>query len=527
MGLKMINIDKIPEFKKASSLIAKIEAANYEAYFVGGGVRDTLLNLPISDIDIASSATPDEIQRIFPVTFDVGIKHGTVMVLQDNETYEITTFRTESKYENFRRPEKVAYVRSLEEDLKRRDFTINAIALDRKGYLQDPFDGERDIELQLIRAVGNPIERFREDALRMMRAARFISQLNFDIELETKEAVIDYHPLLSKIAVERIREEWTKLLLGRNRKGGIKFFIETRLFHMCPGFQNKDKHLIDLALFPLRFESSLSAWTSLLYFLKIDETDVDAFLRAWKLSNKEINDAKRAYHALHKRLEHYWDYSLLFQTGLPIALEVEGLIAGFGLENDFEGLLAMDRTIPIHTVKDLKVDGKDIMAVLSMHRGGPYLGKILEEVKQRVLNEKLENDKQAIMTFIEKRRLIYLDEVFEKRYLVEEKDTAIEMGSGDLPVLASPSLIAFMENTCKHMMVSLLEEGETSVGTFISMKHSAPTSVGEKVVIEARIKELSGSKYSFSIVAKSQDLIIAMGEHTRSVVNSDRFIKSI
>src|SRR5699024_1487885 len=109
-------------------------------------------------------------------------------------------------------------------------------------------------------------------------------------------------------------------------------------------------------------------WTSLLYFLKIDETDVDAFLRAWKLSNKEINDTKRAYHALHKRLERYWDYSLLFQTGLPIALEVEGLIAGFGLDNDFEGLLAMDRTIPIHTVKDLKVDGKDIMAVLSMQR---------------------------------------------------------------------------------------------------------------------------------------------------------------
>ncbi len=220
----MINVKQIPEFNKALPLIETIEDAGYEAYFVGGGVRDTLLNLSISDVDIASSATPDEIQRIFPITFDVGIKHGTVMVLNDKETYEITTFRTESKYEKFRRPEKVDYVRSLQEDLKRRDFTINAIALSRTGVIKDPFDGQEDIKARLIRAVGNPVERFREDALRMMRAARFVSQLGFEIEPETKEAVVDYHPLLSKIAIERVREEFVKLLMGRNRKGGLKFF---------------------------------------------------------------------------------------------------------------------------------------------------------------------------------------------------------------------------------------------------------------------------------------------------------------
>ncbi|HRK99784.1 MAG TPA: CCA tRNA nucleotidyltransferase, partial [Trichococcus flocculiformis] len=182
-------IIEAPEFQKAIPIIEAIERAGYEAYFVGGSVRDALLHLDISDVDIASSAMPEEIQRIFPITFDVGIQHGTVMVLHERETYEITTFRTESKYEKFRRPEKVEYVRSLQDDLKRRDFTINAIAIDRHGNIKDFFSGQEDLANKLIRAVGNPEERFREDALRMMRAARFVSQLDFEIEQATKEAI--------------------------------------------------------------------------------------------------------------------------------------------------------------------------------------------------------------------------------------------------------------------------------------------------------------------------------------------------
>ncbi|MGP6146227.1 CCA tRNA nucleotidyltransferase [Jeotgalibaca sp. A122] len=523
----MINVKQIPEFNKAIPIIEKIEEAGFEAYFVGGGVRDTLLHLPISDVDIASSATPDEIQRIFPITFDVGIKHGTVMVLYDKETYEITTFRTESKYEKFRRPEKVDYVRSLEEDLKRRDFTINAIALNRMGQIKDPFDGQKDIDVKLIRAVGNPIERFREDALRMMRAARFMSQLGFNIEPETKAAVVDYHPLLSKIAIERVREEWTKLLLGRNRKGGIKFFVETRLYHMCPGLQNKQDELIDLALFPLQFKTSLAAWTTLLYFLDVEKEEVDEFLRGWKLSNKEINQIRKAYHALKSRLNEFWDFHLLFETGIAIALEVEELITGFGLTNDVNRLLALDKTMPIHSIQDMSINGKEVMALLGSKRGGPYLGTILSDVKNRILSQRLENDKEIIKTFIEKRRFIYLDEVHTKSYTVTENDTAEKMGSGDLTVLSSPSLIAFMENCCKEMMAGLVENGQTTVGTFISMKHSAPSKIGATIIVEARIKELSGSKYSFSVVARDGEEIIAIGEHTRAVVDSEKFMKKI
>lgn len=521
----MITINQIPEFRKAIPIIERIEEAGYEAYFVGGGVRDTLLHLPISDVDIASSATPSEIQRIFPVTFDVGIQHGTVMVLYEKKTYEITTFRTESKYENFRRPEKVNYVRSLEEDLKRRDFTINAIAMDRFGNLEDPFDGQTDIEARLIRAVGNPIERFREDALRMMRAARFMSQLGFQVEEKTKEAVLDYHPLLSKIAVERIREEWTKLLIGRNRKGGIRFFVETRLFHMCPGFQNRDKELIDLALFPLQFQTPLTAWTLLVYFLGIPDDEVDGFLRGWKLANKQITNVRKAYHALKIRLDRFWDYALLYETGIKIALEVEEMITGFGMVNDFNHLLEMDKTLPIHRIQDMKINGQEVMHVLGFTRGGPYLGKILADIKDRILAQTLPNDKAQLKEFILKRRFIYLDEVYKKTVQVEGLHLMQETEDFDFPVLGTSALIEFVEDSCKEMMAGVVEEDKISIGTFISLQHSNPALLHRTIVVEVRVKALKEKTVTFSAVVKQDDTILAIGEHTRKVVDKQNFMK--
>lgn len=526
-GKRMINLLEIPEFKKAVPIIDRFEQHGFEAYFVGGGVRDTLLHLPISDVDIASSATPEEIQDIFPITFDVGIKHGTVMVLHERETYEVTTFRTESKYEKFRRPEKVEYVRSLEEDLKRRDFTINAIALDRNGNLEDPFEGQKDIERKLIRAVGNPEERFREDALRMMRAARFMSQLGFDVEEKTKNAVEDYHPLLSKIAVERIRDEWTKLLVGRNRKGGLRFFVETRLFQMCPGLQNQDEKLIDLALFPIQFQTPLIAWTVLLHFLDVPFEKLDTFLRSWKLSKKEMESIKKAYQALQVRLERHWDNQLLFKTGIKIALEVEEILTGFGLVSEINRLLTMDKQLPIHSTHEIQIDGKEIMELLGFHRGGPYLGKILNDIQTRILTGKLLNEKETIRQFIQRRRMIYLDEVRQMNYTVKANETAAAMGSGDLEVLATPALIAYMENACKEMMKSLLESQQTSLGVQINVTHSAPSLPGAIITIETRMKELNGNRYSFSIVAKDQDQIIALGEHTRAIVNTKEFMKKL
>ncbi|TAS74172.1 CCA tRNA nucleotidyltransferase, partial [Lactiplantibacillus plantarum] len=215
------------EFQAAKPIIETIEAAGYEAYFVGGCVRDTILGKPLHDVDIATSAFPAEVKQLFKRTVDTGIEHGTVMILDHGNGYETTTFRTESGYQDFRRPDKVTFVRSLKEDLKRRDFTINALAMTANGEVIDLFDGLADMEQGILRAVGVAEERFHEDALRMMRAVRFASQLGFTIESQTEQAIADNAALLAKIAVERTRVEWEKLLMGQHPVAGLTGLLTT------------------------------------------------------------------------------------------------------------------------------------------------------------------------------------------------------------------------------------------------------------------------------------------------------------
>ncbi|MGO3381321.1 MAG: CCA tRNA nucleotidyltransferase, partial [Loigolactobacillus coryniformis] len=226
------------EFVQALPVLQTITQAGFEAYFVGGSVRDALLGKKIHDVDIATSAYPAEIKQIFRRTIDTGIQHGTVTVMQQETAYEVTTFRTESGYQDFRRPDHVTFVRSLREDLKRRDFTINALALQHDGTIIDLFAGLTDLENKVIRAVGDPNERFHEDALRMMRAVRFESQLGFTIEANTEVAIRAQHQLLSKIAVERIHDEFVKLMLGQARYNGLVSFVQTELYQQCPDFTN-------------------------------------------------------------------------------------------------------------------------------------------------------------------------------------------------------------------------------------------------------------------------------------------------
>ncbi len=196
------------EFVAAQPVLQRLEAAGFEAYFVGGAVRDMLLQKPIHDVDIASAAFPEEVKKQFDKTVDTGIQHGTVMVLDHGLGYEITTFRTESTYTDFRRPDTVTFVRSLSEDLQRRDFTINALAMTYDGEIVDLFEGLADLSAGVIRAVGEAEVRFTEDALRMMRALRFSAQLGFQIAPDTRAALQRLAPNLAKIAVERIRVEF-------------------------------------------------------------------------------------------------------------------------------------------------------------------------------------------------------------------------------------------------------------------------------------------------------------------------------
>lgn len=207
----------IPICPGAADILRRLRAAGYDAYLVGGCVRDSLLGREPHDWDVATSATPEEMKRVFAgsAVYDTGVKHGTLTVVAgDGQPYEVTTFRTEGRYSDGRRPDSVAFVRDLREDVSRRDFTVNAMAYSEETGLVDYFGGSEDLGRRLIRCVGNADERFNEDALRILRALRFASAYGFSIEAETAAAIHRNARLLDRIAQERIREELCRLLLG-------------------------------------------------------------------------------------------------------------------------------------------------------------------------------------------------------------------------------------------------------------------------------------------------------------------------
>ena len=210
-----MNIDK-----NGKLIIDLLVNNGFKAYVVGGFVRNSIMQIPTTDTDIATSALVEQTEKVLNDNnikyIETGIKHGTVTAIIDDEQFEITTFRTDGKYDDYRHPDNVKFVSSLKEDLKRRDFTINAMAYNEKDGLIDLFGGKNDIDNRIIRTVGNPDTRFKEDALRIMRALRFSSTLYFDIEPNTKKAIFDNAKLLDNVSKERIFDELCKLLLGDN-----------------------------------------------------------------------------------------------------------------------------------------------------------------------------------------------------------------------------------------------------------------------------------------------------------------------
>ena len=212
----------------ALKTISSLEAAGFEAFAVGGYVRDCLLGKAPTDIDIATSAVPEEVKCVFKggKVIDTGLKHGTVTLISDGTPIEITTYRVDGGYSDGRRPDSVSFTKSLKEDMARRDFTINALACGREGGVIDFFGGINDIKRGIVRCVGKPEKRFEEDALRILRALRFASVLDFSIEENTKRAAIDGKELLKRISAERIREELLKLLCGKNAAEVLTEYIE-------------------------------------------------------------------------------------------------------------------------------------------------------------------------------------------------------------------------------------------------------------------------------------------------------------
>lgn len=389
-------------FLSAVPLLKKLEDSGYEAYFVGGSVRDYLLNKQISDVDIATSATPEEVKRIFPRTVDVGIEHGTVLVLHHQKSYEITTFRTDGEYQDYRRPTEVAFIRNLEEDLKRRDFTMNAIAMDRKGKVSDPFNGQEDIKDQVIKTVGFAVDRFREDALRIMRAVRFVSQLGFQVDRETQSALSTLGPLLEKIAVERKRAEFEKLLMGSHWHKAVTILLEAGLNDFLPGLDKRKQQLEKLLTFdsdPLRLTER---WSLLIFCLELTDSQIEAFLRNWRLPVKEIKDIKHIMFFLQKRLEMDWSVYDLYMAGREAVQSVENLyfvINGIKQEESVHKWIAVYDSLPIKQRSDLAVTGTDLKDWL--HRNpGPWLKETILKIEHAILNGQIKNDKSTIKEWL-------------------------------------------------------------------------------------------------------------------------------
>lgn len=395
-----MSIQKEPLFLKALPVMKQLVDAGYEAYFVGGSVRDMLLHKPISDVDIATSATPQEVKEIFPHTVDVGIEHGTVMVIHHKEGYEVTTFRTEEGYEDFRHPDKVTFVRSLEEDLKRRDFTINALAIGIDDQLIDFFDGIGDIERQCIQCVGDAKERFNEDALRMFRAVRFVGQLGFQIEEKTKNAISLLKMNLSKVAVERMKVEFEKMIQSSHRKEAMQLFVETGLYQACPLFDGKDKILLKLAEFPLKEMSVLQAWILFVDELNLSDKEVTHLLKSWKSSNEQIRDVLVGYRTYRERKEEEWNFFLAYACPYEVACEVEQLLIAQGESESLRDLEGTYETLPIRSMNDIQLNGHDIIRILQLEKKGPIIGQVLQTIEKMILEQSISNEATELAAYV-------------------------------------------------------------------------------------------------------------------------------
>ncbi|WP_404428347.1 CCA tRNA nucleotidyltransferase [Sutcliffiella horikoshii] len=390
-------------FRQGIEIIERLEENGHEAYFVGGSVRDTLMDRVIGDIDIATSATPEEIQAIFPKTVDVGAEHGTIIVVSsEEESYEVTTFRTDGNYTDNRHPDEVIFVKSLEEDLKRRDFTMNAIAMNKVGKILDPFDGEKDINRKVIRTVGKATDRFKEDALRMLRAVRFASQLSFSLEADTFLGIQKDKALLANVSIERKTIEMEKLLLGQGVKFGLELLVTTGLHSFLPQLEWKEKQLLELGDMPLQSLKNRSAiWTILAYALKIDKHVVEGFLTSWKLPKKIIKSVVENLLLIEKIQQDNWQRESVYRAGLERSLEAHQVMCVLGLDEETskKKIYELYENLPIYSLKDIVFDGHDLMELAGGKRG-KWISEILSDMEMALIHEKTENERAALKEWV-------------------------------------------------------------------------------------------------------------------------------
>ncbi|WP_432632914.1 HD domain-containing protein [Brachyspira sp.] len=434
--------------------IARIlNTEGFQCFLVGGAVRDSIMGFTPKEYDITTNAKPEDVQRIFKYTIPTGIKHGTILVILDDMHVEITTFRSDGNYSDGRHPDKVEYTASIEDDLPRRDLTINAMAYNiLDGTLIDMFDGMKDIKNKIIRSVGNPYERFTEDGLRIMRAIRFATRLNFNIEKETFDAICHSTGMLTSIAYERIREEFNGILISDNPFRGIELLRKTGILalimpELMQGFgvaQNRF-HKYDVyyhilhtiqAVEPLETEelTLLVRLAALFHDIakpmvqkKVSKQEEPVYynhevvganvakkvMRRLKYSNAEIDFVTLLVRQHMFYYQDEWTDGAVRRFMKAVGIEnIKPLLKlreadrlGSGNRKDKESkaipklLARIDKIIEEEnaiTVKDLKINGNDLMKEFNL-KPGPIVGKILNYLLDLILDEPSLNDKEKLM----------------------------------------------------------------------------------------------------------------------------------
>lgn len=389
--------------KNVENIIGSLEEHGFEGFAVGGCVRDSLLKKTPKDWDITTDALPVDMKKIFKKTFDTGIAHGTVTVLMDGVGYELTTYRIDGNYSDGRHPDSVSFSKSLSEDLCRRDFTINAMAYSNKKGIVDLFDGRKDLQNGIIRAVGDAKKRFDEDALRMLRAVRFAAQLGFKIDDDTFEAIKEKAKLLSNVSKERIFVELNKSLCGEFAQN-IKMVYTSGLYrYIGKEFAKLDKSIYDF--YPRKFHNKKHMyWAAflenienaevvkkILFELKSDNaTRNNTYLLVKELKNPLPSSDEDIRWSLHRiGADLFCDYIEILKSDKK---NVDILDKIDTIENRYSLILKENHA---YEISMLDITGKDLMDIGISK--GPKIGEVLEFLLKKVIENPLNNEKSRLL----------------------------------------------------------------------------------------------------------------------------------
>ncbi|RXT13942.1 CCA tRNA nucleotidyltransferase [Ammoniphilus sp. CFH 90114] len=388
----------------ANELLSILETNGFAAYKVGGYVRDKLLGLPINDIDVATSATPDQVMSVFPKVIPTGIKHGTVTVVWREQHLEVTTFRRELNYVNHRHPGEVEFVQDISMDLGRRDYTINAMAMDKRGRLIDPYEGQKDLSQGILRAVGNPLERFEEDALRILRGLRFSVRFGLHIEKTTWAAMMECSHLLTWISRERIRDEIVKMIEGTHPASAIDLLATKGLLPFKDWSTRLDSLTShDGGVWLEECTNPTLRWAALCYHDPVDE--VQQFFSHWRFPNKQYQAVATYLRIAHTPLAGEREAKkLLLLYGMEKVREGRMLSYVFSPSMEsvpFEHLEKWNEQLNLRHIKQLAVTGEELVLVFQK-RPGPWIKESLQYLFERVAIDGIPNDREYLLQEIRK-----------------------------------------------------------------------------------------------------------------------------